>query len=85
MRPLGWASKIPLCENYAGKTLKRIQQDVYDRFFTRIEQRFSRKEISTLSDTYTEIRFSEPPLLALLLQKIMRLARLSLIRHWGRR
>jgi SAM-dependent methyltransferase len=61
VRPLGWASKIPLYENYAGKTLKRIQQDVYDRFFTRIEQRFSRKEISTLSDTYSEIRFSERP------------------------
>ena len=43
-RPFGWASQIPLHENYAGKSLKRIQQDVYDRFFTRIEQRFSRKE-----------------------------------------
>ena len=61
VRPFGWASKIPLHENYAGKSLKRIQQDVYDRFFTRIEQRFSRKEIATLSDTYREIRFSERP------------------------
>ena len=60
-RPFGWASQIPLHENYAGKSLKRIQQDVYDRFFTRIEQRFSRKEIATLSDTYREIRFSEGP------------------------
>jgi hypothetical protein len=61
VRPFGWSSKIPLHENYAGKSLKRIQQDVYDRFFTRIEQRFSRKEIATLSDTYREIRFSERP------------------------
>jgi len=60
-QPYGWASQIPLHVNYAGKSLKRIQQDVYDRFFTRIEQRFSRKEIATLSDTYREIRFSERP------------------------
>ncbi len=59
LRPFGLASKIPLYEVYAGKSLKRIQQDVYDRFFTRIEQRFSRKEIENLSNTYKEIIISD--------------------------
>jgi len=61
LHPFGLASKVPLYEVYAGKSLKRIQQDVYDRFFTRIEQRFSRKEIESLSDTYKEIRISDNP------------------------
>ncbi len=61
VRPFGWSSRVPLHEIYAGKSLKRIQQDVYDRFFTSIEQRFSQKEIANLSDTYREMRFSEKP------------------------
>lgn len=50
---------IPLYEGYKDKTLSRIRQDVYDRFFTRIEQRFSRKEIMTLKDTFESITVSE--------------------------
>ena len=51
--------EIPIYEGYKGKTMKRIRQDVYDRFFTRIEQRFSRKDIMTLKDTYKDITVSE--------------------------
>ncbi len=50
---------IPLYEGYNGKGLKRIRQDVYDRFFTRIEQRFSRKEILALKDTFDSVVISE--------------------------
>ena len=50
---------IPLYEAYNGKGLKRIKQDVYDRFFTRLEQRFSRREILGLKDTFANIKVSE--------------------------
>jgi len=53
--PLGRSHLIPLYESYHGKTLERIRQDVYDRFFTRIEQRFTREEIMTLKDTFSNV------------------------------
>ncbi len=55
LRPLGRSHIIPLYESYHGKTLKRIRQDVYDRFFTRIEQRFTKKEIMALKDTFSNV------------------------------
>jgi len=59
VRPIGLSGKIPLYEFYHGKSLHRIRQDVYDRFFTSIEQRFSRKEILQLSDTFEKITVSD--------------------------
>ncbi len=59
LRPLGGSHLIPLYESYHGKTLERIRQDVYDRFFTRIEQRFTRKEIMTLKDTFPNVIVSK--------------------------
>ncbi len=50
---------VPLYEFYRGKSLARIEQDVYDRFFTRIEQRVSREEILTLEDTYSRVTVAE--------------------------
>jgi SAM-dependent methyltransferase len=55
LRPLGGGHLIPLYESYHGKTLKRIRQDVYDRFFTRIEQRFTKKEIMALKNTFSNV------------------------------
>lgn len=59
---IGWAAArfgaerhVPLHDSYAGKTFVRIRQDVYDRFFTRIEQRVSRAEIEGLKDTFDEV------------------------------
>jgi len=49
---------VPLFEGYSKNSLKRIRQDVYDRFFTRIEQRFTRDEIYKLHDTFSEIKIS---------------------------
>ena len=51
--------KIPLYEGYSGKSIERIRQDVYDRFFTRIEQRYSRAEIYTLKDEFSSILISD--------------------------
>lgn len=49
---------IPLYQGYRGKSLGRIRQDVYDRFFTRIEQRVSKEDIYALNDQFSEIIIS---------------------------
>jgi SAM-dependent methyltransferase len=59
LRPLGAAGRVPLYETYAGKSVLRIRQDVYDRFFTPIEQRVARAEILTLRDTFREVIVSD--------------------------
>ena len=51
--------KIPLYPFYSNMSLSRIRQDVYDRFFTSIEQRVSKQEILELSDTFSEIVISD--------------------------
>jgi len=50
---------VPLYEGYKGKSLLRIKQDVYDRFFTRIEQRFTRRQIEGLRDVFAQVRVSD--------------------------
>ncbi|MBL0059822.1 MAG: hypothetical protein IPP35_12155 [Elusimicrobia bacterium] len=59
MNVFGWGRYVPLFEFYQDKSLRRIEQDVYDRFFTSIEQRVSRKEISALTDTFTRVTVSD--------------------------
>jgi len=59
LRPLGLSHRIPLYEVYQKKSLIRIRQDVYDRFFTRIEQRYSKKEIMELKDAFSQVLISE--------------------------
>ncbi|MBF0188983.1 MAG: class I SAM-dependent methyltransferase, partial [Magnetococcales bacterium] len=56
---VGMGKHVPLYEGYRGKGIGRIRQDVYDRFFTRIEQRFSREEIQQLTDTFSKIEVSD--------------------------
>lgn len=55
----GLGYKIPLYEFYRKKSVKRLAQDAYDRFFTSIEQRVSKAEILTLVDTYNSVVVSE--------------------------
>ena len=50
---------VPLYEGYKNKGLTRLRQDVYDRFFTRIEQRVTRKQITELADTYSKVVISD--------------------------
>lgn len=59
LRPLGLGSAVPLYEVYRGKGLRRIQQDVYDRFFTRIEQRVSRGQIAELRRDFSAVRIAD--------------------------
>jgi ubiquinone/menaquinone biosynthesis C-methylase UbiE len=56
---LGLSRYVPLYEGYKNKSQARIRQDVYDRFFTRIEQRYSRKEITKLRDTFDNVAISD--------------------------
>lgn len=58
LRPVGLSRFVPLFDFYHGKSLERIRQDAYDRFFTRIEQRFSRRDIMQLSDRFSRIQIS---------------------------
>jgi SAM-dependent methyltransferase len=59
LKPFGMSSKIPLYDFYHDKSIPRIKQDVYDRFFTRIEQRFTRKQILSLRDTFSNVIVSD--------------------------
>jgi SAM-dependent methyltransferase len=55
----GLGSAIPLYDFYRNKSLKRIRQDVYDRFFTRIEQRVTRAEILGLQSDFSAVTVSD--------------------------
>lgn len=59
LRPLGLAGRVPLYDFYHDKSRARIRQDVYDRFFTRIEQRYRRDQILGLRDRFREVIVSE--------------------------
>ena len=59
LQPAGLSHYIPLYDGYRDKSLGRIRQDVYDRFFTRIEQRFSKKQIMMLEDTFSKVIISD--------------------------
>lgn len=59
LKPLKLSSYVPLYDFYHAKSFKRIQQDVYDRFFTRIEQRVTQKQVQELTDTYSEVTVSK--------------------------
>jgi hypothetical protein len=61
LRPMRWHRYVPLHEFYAGMSLKRIRQDAYDRFFTRIEQRVSRQDIARLADAFSRVVISNAP------------------------
>ena len=59
LEPLGISSHVPLYDFYRDKSVKRIRQDVYDRFFTAIEQRVSRREIMALKEDFSEVLISD--------------------------
>ncbi len=59
LRPVGLSRVVPLYDFYKDKTPGRIEQDVYDRFFTRIEQRVTRKQILALKEYFSDVLVSE--------------------------
>lgn len=50
---------IPLYDGYKDFSMNRIEQDVYDRFFTSIEQRVSQNDIYKLKDAFSEVEISQ--------------------------
>ena len=56
---LGLNSPVPLSETYRRKSIDRIEQDAYDRFFTSIEQRVSREDIERAFSPEWRVTFSE--------------------------
>ncbi|MCL4479026.1 MAG: class I SAM-dependent methyltransferase [Deltaproteobacteria bacterium] len=59
LKPIGLSKHIPLYESYNKNTIKRIKQDVYDRFFTNIEQRLSRNQIAALNKEFSTVIISD--------------------------
>jgi hypothetical protein len=59
LRPLGLHGAVPLYDSYGGKSVGRTRQDVYDRLFTRIEQRFTRTQIESLTDTFDRVTVAD--------------------------
>lgn len=59
LKPLGISSHVPLFDFYHDKGFRRIQQDVYDRFFTRIEQRVTRQQIQELQNSFSTLEISK--------------------------
>lgn len=58
-RKLGVDAPVPLYESYRGKSIDRIEQDAYDRFFTSIEQRVTREQIRAALPAQWNVRFSD--------------------------
>ncbi|MBT6716889.1 MAG: class I SAM-dependent methyltransferase [Nitrospina sp.] len=60
-KPFGLSRFVPIHEAHDGQRVQRIKQDVYDRFFTRIEQRFTKKQILELNKEFDRITISDHP------------------------
>lgn len=59
LKPFKLSKLVPLWEFYHHKGFERVRQDVYDRFFTSIEQRVSRHQIMGLTDTFSRVSVSD--------------------------
>ncbi len=59
LRPLGWSHHVPTYEGYHNQSFERIEQDVYDRFFTSVEQRHTQAQIMSLKDTFSNVVLSQ--------------------------
>ena len=59
LKPFGLANRVPLFDVYHTRSWEGICQDVYDRFFTAIEQRFSREQIRELRDSFETVVISD--------------------------
>jgi hypothetical protein len=58
LRAFGFGKFVPLHDTYTGRSLRRMRQDVYDRFLTRIEQRVTKSSILKLRDTFDTVTIS---------------------------
>ena len=59
--PLGLSRYVPLYSEHHWISVKGHRHHVYDRFFTRIEQRFTREQIQSLQDSFSRVLISDNP------------------------
>ncbi len=59
MKPLGLSRYVPLFEEHHWAGIEGMRHSVYDRFFTRIEQRVTRAQIAALHDTFERVTLAE--------------------------
>jgi SAM-dependent methyltransferase len=55
LKPFGLAKHVPVFNEHHWAGFDGMRHSAYDRFFTRIEQRVSRAQIQTLTDTYARV------------------------------
>lgn len=61
LQPSGLSRFVPLYSEHHWISLAGHRHHVYDRFFTRIEQRFTRAQILGLRDSFDRVRVSDGP------------------------
>ena len=59
LRPIGLSKYVPLFDEHHWAGIEGMRHSAYDRFFTQIEQRVSRKQIDTLADTFEKVTISK--------------------------
>jgi hypothetical protein len=59
MKPFGLSRYVPLFEEHHWAGIEGMRHSVYDRFFTRIEQRVTRSQIAALRDTFGRVTLAE--------------------------
>lgn len=59
LKPFGWSHHVPTYEGFHADSYLRVKQDVYDRFFTSIEQRNTQAQILGLHDTFSRVVLSQ--------------------------
>lgn len=59
LRPFGLSKYIPLYDEHQWAGFDGMRHSAYDRFFTRIEQRVTRKQIEALEDTFSLIQIAD--------------------------
>lgn len=55
LKPFGLSKYVPLFDEHHWAGIGGMRHSAYDRFFTRIEQRVSRKQIAALEDTFDKV------------------------------
>ncbi len=59
LRPFGLSKYVPLYDEHQWAGFDGMRHSAYDRFFTRIEQRVTRKQIEALEDTFRRVRVAD--------------------------
>lgn len=59
LKPFGLSRFVPLFDEHHWAGIEGMRHSVYDRFFTRIEQRVTRAQIRALEDTFSRVTLAE--------------------------